>query len=462
MKIFLLWRHSGDRQSNPNPDRVAMNLRNIFAPLFAELPPASIRCTPTATLVFLELPVSRWKPALFQEDGESWAFAAEYPVNARTALAANGISFEEDNVLPTLCRNLQQNPVSLLREMAPPFSLVWCDKRTGEIFVQNDGLGHSQLFDYQHDGLWALTNKVFSLKALNALLEPDREQWAVRLALGWFPLDMTGFKRLRFLAPATQLRVDLKGIHRMTFDILSKWLSTERLSKQDCLEMARSSVINLTKEATPLLEKPAAGLSGGWDSRAVVASLRALGAEFSVRVRGHPERYDVIIASRLAKIAGMDLKIKSSGGLPSDNVEGCKHSISQALLWQAGQLVTHKHVSFLANKKYLGGGSVNIMGAAGEICRGYYANKIAAHDLQAGQYKLLCVDVNRLFNETLPGIIQESYKLFKPFLGIKLIVTETITVPLTVLLTISVAILFLFTKIFNIETNPLIQVGKLP
>jgi hypothetical protein len=387
MKIFLLWKHTGDLQRDPDPHQVAVKLGEIFASLFDGLPPAEIRQTPFTILVYLELPVHRWKPALFQEDEESWVFAAEYPVNARKALATNGIAYSGDNMLTVLCRNLQARPASLLRELAPPYSLIWSDKKNGETYIQNDGLGHSQLFEFQRDGFWVVTNKIFALNALGIPLKADSEQWAVRFALGWFPLENSGFEQVRFLAPGTQLRLGSHGVHRTTYDVLSDWLIPARLSKQECLEMARSSILSLVEDATPLWDKPGAGLSGGWDSRAVVASLRALGTKFSARVRGQPERYDVVIASRLARIAGMNLKIKSSGGLPPSIAEGCKRSISRALLWQAGQLTTHKHVSFLANRKYLNGGSVNIMGAAGEICRGYYANKIMAQDLQSGQYE---------------------------------------------------------------------------
>lgn len=376
MNVFLLWRRIDDPNSGPDSKKVVKKLGEIFAPLFEHLPAERIHSTPTARLAYLELPVRRWCVPLIEREKTCWSFAPEYPVNARIALESNGSDPGNGSIVPSLCRNLQKNPTPFLKDLAPPFSLIWSDENNGETFVQNDGLGQAQLFEFEHDGLWAVTNKLFALNALGASLELDAEQWAVRFALGWFPLEMSGFKSVRFVPPGTQLRLSKTGVHRKSIDVISDWVSPEPMSKQDCHEMARASLIEFIEQAKPLWQKPGAGLSGGWDSRAVVASLRASGVRYSARVRGHVERPDVIIASRLAEIAGIKLKISTSGGLPAGDSEGCRQSINKALLWQSGQLTTHKHISFLAGKKHLAGGSVNVMGAAGEICRGYYLKKI--------------------------------------------------------------------------------------
>ena len=119
MKVFLLWHRVAEQ--DPDPECVASDLRSVFAPLFRRLPQASIRQTPAATMVWLELPVRGWKPDFFQEDEDTWALAPDYPVDARAVLAANGTNFEDDGVLPTLGRRLRENPAPLLREMAPPY-----------------------------------------------------------------------------------------------------------------------------------------------------------------------------------------------------------------------------------------------------------------------------------------------------------------------------------------------------
>src|SRR5882724_2274928 len=119
-----------------------------------------------ASLVLLELPVVGWKPAFCREDEETWALAPDYPINARSALAMKGTSVDDDGVLPALGRELQAAPAALLEELVPPFSLVWSSKRMGQTFVQTDGLGQSQLFEFQDGRLWALSNKILAFRAL--------------------------------------------------------------------------------------------------------------------------------------------------------------------------------------------------------------------------------------------------------------------------------------------------------
>lgn len=415
-----MWHRIGGAVERLGPEAVARNLQKIFSPLFSVPPKPTIRQNSATRMVFLELPVRGWKPPFFQEDELTWALALDYPIDGCTALAANGIPSEDHNVLPILCRSLQSNPVGLLREMAPPFSLVWSSKQTSETFVQNDGLGQAQLFEYQDDQLWALTNKFFALNAVGASLEMKIEDWAFRSALGWFPLDMTGYKRIRYFQPGTQVRLGPDGVSRTIHDVLSEWVNPGDLSQADCLEMARCSLLKQIRAGMPLWEKPFADLSGGWDTRAVVSSLRALGAEFSASVTGQEELRDVIVASKLAKIAGFDLSvIRGSAGLPPDTPEECKRRISLALLWQAGYIVNHQHKELLSNYTHLGGGKLDIMGAHGEIGRGVYSKMIKAKSLDEREYEEQLITklmgkipplIRQGLHDRIREIIQEAYR----------------------------------------------------
>ena len=238
MRILLLWRSPERRGDDLDPERVARKLRQIFSPLFSRPPRATIRQTPATTTVFLELPVRGWKPPFFEEDEQTWALAVEYPIDTRMSLEATEIHVRLDTLLPTLCRSLEGDPTPLLRDMAPPFSLVWASKQTGETFVQNDGLGQAQLFEYQDDRFYALTNKIFALKALDIELELEPEEWATRFTLGRFPLDRTGYKRTRFLGPGTQVRLSSDGVTRTTHDV-SMWRS--KLAPASYLRRSRHS-----------------------------------------------------------------------------------------------------------------------------------------------------------------------------------------------------------------------------
>jgi hypothetical protein len=141
------------------------------------------------------------------------------------------------------------------------------------MLVQNDGLGQSQLFEFNDGRLWAMSNKINAFKALDVKLKPEPEQWAVWSTLSRFPLTMAGYQNIRFLGPASQLRLNSTGIKRRKFDILSDWVNPQiQMSSEECLELARSSLLQQIQAGMPLWKKLSVGLSGGWDSRAIVST----------------------------------------------------------------------------------------------------------------------------------------------------------------------------------------------
>lgn len=376
MVIFVLWqRIPGD----PSPEDVAAGLHALVAPVLSERPSTRILQSASATLVSLELPVRGWKPSPFQEDERTWVLAPDYPVSARRALAAHRLPVrDETTALPALCRALQDDPARLLRELAPPFSLIWCDKPSGAVYVQNDGLGQAQLFEYGERRRWALTNRVLALETLGIPIVIEPEEWAVRLTIGWFPLQSTGYDGVRFLEPAVQLALDGARVRRSGFDVLGDWVNPGPLSEDDCLELARHSLICMIEAATPLWDRPSVGLSGGRDTRAVVAVMRSVGVPFEARVRAKPGRHDGRLASELARLGGFDLHVKEDTDAPLSGSSGYRCSVALALRWQAGYMETAKHRSFLAREPMRR--VVNVMGQHGEIGRAYYAKRLRGLD----------------------------------------------------------------------------------
>lgn len=421
MSIFLLWRVPREAGQELEPLRVASSLQAIFSPLFAAPLSVKVRQNTTACLVVLELPAPGWKAPFFQYDEQTWALAIDYPLNAADVLAAHGIHVQADAALPTLCRQLEVQPRSLLKDLSPPFSLLWSSPQTGATFVQNDGLGQAQLFEYQDGQTWALSNKVWAFAALGLPLEPDPQQWAVRAALDWFPLQMSGFKRISFLEPATQLCLDASGVRRSRHDVLADWVQPRGLSPGDCLELARTALLEQIRACQSLWEKPSVGLSGGWDSRAVVASLRAARADFSARVRGLPGRHDVLIASQLARSAGFPLKVQNVGGLPPSDAASCRRSIERALLWQAGHMTDRRHKTFLASQPYLEARRVSITGQHGEIGR---RERALFSDDQAKRLRARELTQTQYAEQAMRELVSEMPPFTRP--GLREVVQETI------------------------------------
>ena len=387
MRIFLLWpTHEGDPLPL-QPRQVAAAMQSTFALLFAEQPATRTLSVGKINLVTLEMPVKKWRPSFVEHEGNAWAFSPEYPVNVRTVLDSHGVPCSDHNVLLTLGRCLQRDPEPFLRDLAPPFSLIWSEQDSSKVYFQTDGLGMAQMFEYKKEGAWALSNRIQCFRNLGLAVTPNPLEWATRLTLGWFPLAQSGYDNITFVAPGSRGCVAGSLVSQERYDVLSQWVHPPSMSESECLECARASMHDFVKGVLPLCDQPLrVGLSGGWDSRVVVALLRDLDAEFSLRVRGAPERLDVVVANHIAKVSNIDISVRTKGGLPPDDAQACRNSILQALKWQSGYMVTKKHKVFLARKKHLKPGSINIMGQNSGTGKADFDRHINAERLQPSQY----------------------------------------------------------------------------
>jgi len=441
-----------------SPAAVAQRLLQLFAPLFDPAPALTLRSEAGGHLAWLELPVAGFNAPFVEEDpgsGEQhggasgvapvggaggapgiaphahsaaavastsarpgsarsnapragWAAASEYPLNARRVLRAGGGS-TPPAVLPALARALAERPAALLPELAPPFALLWSPPGSGEIHLFNDALGQAQLYRYERDGLVAVSNRLSAFTALGIALRPETAAWATRVTLGWFPEHVSGYADISNLPGGTHLRFHARGVERHRTDVLASWIAPPRRSREECLELGRLGMRALLEDALELCTEPSVGLSGGWDSRTVVSCLRTMeGARYSLRVRGEPTHFDVLVSNQLAKMAGLPLRIKSGGGVPPGTTTGARRSILMALRWQGGTTTLLKHKTFLAkgDDERLDGGVVNVMGQHAGVGKADFAVDIAAHTLPESAFE--------------PALLEFLQKPMPPFLRTEL------------------------------------------
>src|SRR3954453_4980506 len=286
VRLFLMWARGSSAGGQLDPQEGARSLSETLAPLFCEPLRTTVHATDAAAIVFLERPVAGWRAPFVQRDSGSVAFAVDYPVGVPRVLAACGFHRPPPaSERPALGRALAADPAPVLRELPPPFSLVWWPAG-GEPLVQTDGLGRAQVLEYDDGAVWAVTNKVAALRALGASLELDPVDWAVKSAVGWFPMARTGYRALAYLAPGTQLSVGRDGVGRRVDDVLREWVHPPAMGAQDALELGRDALVRHVRHGAPDFEPPAAGLTGGWATRAFVSSFVAAGVEVRAKVKG--------------------------------------------------------------------------------------------------------------------------------------------------------------------------------
>ncbi|MEQ1634415.1 MAG: hypothetical protein ABL997_18685 [Planctomycetota bacterium] len=393
MRIVLVWQQKDPRRTDLSPQRIGARLLQQFGGLFDPLPTLQHRTFGTACVAWLELPVSGLKVPLWEEQGDRFALAVEYPLNARRLVRDAGVQVEGGKVLLALSSLLESARAKTLAEMIPPGAIVSGNK--DRLVVQNDGLGQAQLFEYEDDEIYVLSNRVMAMRSLGVVLRPSTEDWAVRMVAGWFPQARSGFHGVRYVKGGSRIELQKHAVRREVTDVVRGWVKPAAMERQDAFELGRHAMMDLLTDANEIWTKPSVGLSGGWDSRTVVSCLRVLGFDYDLRVRGSTTNVDVMIAAELARMAGLKIRIKEGGGLPSDTVEGCRRSLQKSLLWQSGNFATLKHKNFLARegKDKLDGGVVNVMGQHGGIGKADFARKIDAGQHPPERYEELLLDV---------------------------------------------------------------------
>ena len=378
MKVFLLWQSKNDGgDGGPDPATVGERLLARFAPLFETPPSLAIHDLPHASFVALDIPLDGWTAELEQRDAARTVFAIDPPINGEHALRRAGVTSSSSDRLLRLAETLESDPKSVLRELAPNASILWANHQSQTTAIQTDGLGHAQLFEYDDPSITVVTNRVQALAALGLDLEPIPEEWATRFTLGWFPLFTSGFRGVETMRGGTQLRFGADGVTREVHDVLSEWVHPDPMSRDDAMELGVQSLVDMCDAAISQWERPSVGLSGGFDSRAIVSILRHRGSDMDMRVRGHPERLDVLIANQLAEIAGLPLRIKPHGGMPPETIDDIRRSFTRALLWQSGGIHLKKHLTYRVRGGFNRGG-VNVMGSHAGIVKADFAVTVDA------------------------------------------------------------------------------------
>jgi hypothetical protein len=409
MRTILIWQDEGsgdEGRATRVGGALAGSLGELFhAPLSTFVP----RCA-AAGVAFVWERMEDWHLPFVEARDDSWAIAADYPIDGIPALESRGIATGDSGILTSLAALFEASPASAVAEIAPPFSVAWSSDGGRTVEVQLDGLGLSQFFEYDDGRVWAVTNRLAGLEALGVRLEPVVREWGVYAALGWFPGDMTGYRNVKRLGPGTRFTVRAGGRARTRHDALRAWLHPADGSQEERFERATESVLRILGTASRYWLPPTVGLSGGWDSRVIASSLTHLGVPFGMRVKGSPASPDVTTAVELARRLGVPIDVYPHP-VPSVRVGDWMECADRAVAWQGGHLEPEAHKRFFNSTFRLGTAGVNVMGKHGEVTRtwGYRQMGVTRVEDAAGErdWESRFIDrlVDRLPAFTPPGVV---------------------------------------------------------
>lgn len=191
-----------------------------------------------------------------------------------------------------------------LAEVDGVFALACFNAEKGELVLANDRLGFRPLYYTENEDWFAYAGEVKALLAIRDKL-PDIDEISLRQFFGFDHMlgERTWWKGIELIPPASVWRISAKGRTRhqyWTFDDIGRDLRDEADVQTEFGRLWSQDVRRHSKPGTmPLL------LSGGQDSRLLLAELHAQGADLVAITFGSEESPEMKPARQAAATAGI-------------------------------------------------------------------------------------------------------------------------------------------------------------
>lgn len=312
---------------------------------------------------------------------EPWSYVASFPrrngsgnpvasdPGTSSWLAIAGTCFHESgNQDPEhlLRQYLRGGAERLARDLEGFFAVLIGDGRTKHVTIITDIIGSYHLYIRQMADITAASDSSLALACVSdAVLDPVACQEF--LGTGIMYEDRTFYREVRKLPGATITtlsRGTLQG-QRRYWSMAN--LCPESLRGEQAVEALWQALTSASTKIAKGYGSIVSDLTGGYDSRALVAAFLGAGQKFATVVSGPPESPDVVISKGLATLLGLEhLHYPPRGPLTADDLK-------TALLLTDGERdlveyadVARVHTSLAERFQ------ISINGSFGEVARGYW------------------------------------------------------------------------------------------
>lgn len=250
------------------------------------------------------------------------------------------------------------------------FVIVFCDARSREVFVVTDLMGGRHCFMRILRDCVALSTSSLLLAALGDAT-PDALACEEFLRTGTTYEDRTLFRKVKRLAPATIYRFADGALA----DAIRYWrmsdLDPDTFDGEEAAQGLGERLIRAAERIAANYRRPVCDLTGGYNSRLVVAAFLIAGIEFETTVVGHDADPDVVISRSLSKLIGAP-----NSHFKPDEVAQFQR-LEEALRLTDGECDLIRYASVHALRDSLSAEfDVSVNGSYGEIARGYGWNML--------------------------------------------------------------------------------------
>ena len=283
--------------------------------------------------------------------------------------AANPGSGDESVVLK---RYLEAGPGQLAAELEGFFAIVIGDGRSREVNVITDVAGSCHCFVREFPDAIAISGSSLLLAALaDSSLDPTACQEYLRTGIIY--QDRTLFKEVRKLGPARILRF-VNGKRKSEEPYwTAKNLQPNALSGEAAVEKLWGTLNDAAGVVAKRFGHPVCDLTGGYDSRAMLAAFLPTGAKLGTTVSGRDEDADVIVSRTIAQAYNLPHQ-QFVPTVPAFE------KVAQAALLTDGEYDPVDYARTVQVHRALAKQfDISINGSYGEIARGYWWELLVPH-----------------------------------------------------------------------------------
>ena len=268
--------------------------------------------------------------------------------------------------LRLLHRYLETNALHLGGELEGFFVLLIGDARTREVVVVTDIIGSCHCFRRSLDEGVALSGSSLLLASLGDC-KLDSVACQEFLATGIVYEDRTFYEEIQKLTAAGVVR--MRGGAEAPAEIYwdASALKLESLRGQEAVDALWEKTTRAAKRVESLYSNPVCDLTGGYDSRILVAGFVGAGERCATAVSGPADSHDVVISRGLAQMLGLpNLHNPPLEQISLEQLEG-------SLPLTDGECSLVEYAAIRENHRKLSQQfDISINGSFGEVARGYW------------------------------------------------------------------------------------------
>jgi asparagine synthase (glutamine-hydrolysing) len=206
------------------------------------------------------------------------------------------------------------------------------------------------------------------------------------LSTGVIYEDRTLFREVRKLPPASVLTFAEGRLQTSRRYWTMSDVALESRDRPEAVQALGDSLFAVVRDIGQRFSQPVCDLTGGYDSRALVAGLVTAGVSFSTTVSGPPASHDVVVSRELARMLNLPHQHIQPKPLQSFD------ELNEAFTFTDGEYDLVDYARVLAVHRTLSERfKISLNGSFGEVARGYWWELLFPH---AGERRAL--DANKL------------------------------------------------------------------